>query len=77
MAKLSRSNIPRLDPSLVKDNDVTARLHDYLEDRLAECEAQWNPHNKLEFLKVCIRSLAEKEQADRKVRECREEEDTN
>ena len=36
--------------------------------------AAWNPHLKLEFAKVCIRTVTEKLQADRKVRERSEEE---
>ena len=38
---------------------------------------EWNPHLKLEFAKMCIRTVAEKAQSDRKKKEATEEEGVN
>ena len=37
----------------------------------------WNPHLKLEYAKMCIRTVVEQVQADRKKKELSEEEELN
>ena len=37
----------------------------------------WDPHHQLEFAKVCLRTVVEKAQADRKKKEKSEEEGVN
>ena len=69
-----RANIARLDPSL-----LTSRLHSeeirtsFLEMFATSCDS-WNPHTKLEFAKVCLRSVVERVQANRNKTERSEEE---
>ena len=40
---------------------------------LADAPGHWDPHLKLEFLKMCLRTIFEKVQADRKKKEATEE----
>ena len=40
---------------------------------MTQAPSSWNPHLKLEYLKMCIRTTLEKVQAERKVQERSEE----
>ena len=72
-----RSKIPRLDPSLARDKVRSlAIIRDY-DEMMSTIPAHWNPHMKLEFAKMCIRTVVEKAQADRKKIERAEEEEVN
>ena len=71
---LSRSKITRLDPSLAKSQRYSTEIELGYHTMLSSMPPDWNPHLKLEFAKVCIRTVVEKVQADRKINE-RDEED--
>ena len=66
IAPKTRSKITRLDPSLVQDPELKAKIDEGVSQMFGEVPREWDPHMKLEFLKVCIRSVVEKVQADRK-----------
>ena len=72
-----RSKIPRIDPSLAKDPAISKKLFDGVIEMLATMPQGWDPHMKLEFSKVCIRTVAERLQAERKRREKMEEDILN
>ena len=61
-----RSKIARLDPSLMKDEVTKNRIVEGVNEMFQGRLDSWNPHVKLEFAKVCIRTVTEKVQADRK-----------
>ena len=68
-----RSKLSGLDPSLLDDPAIKEQVEQELRTMLSEIPGHWNPHQKLEFLKVCLRTLLEKAQADRKKKEVSEE----
>ena len=70
---LPRSKITRLDPSLTKSPRYSSEIEDGFVTMLSTMPQEWNPHLKLEFAKVCIRTVVEKVQADRKSNEIGEE----
>ena len=72
-----RSRIVRLDPSLAKSNIYGPIIIQEYNSLIETIPTGWNPHQKLEFAKVCIRSVVEKVQADRKRKEITEEESLN
>ena len=72
-----RDKLVRLDPLLLKDNEILRMFEVELEEMLQSVGDDWNPHLKLEFLKMSIRSLSERAQANRKKKERSEEEDIN
>ena len=69
-----RSNRTRLDPSVLDDVTSKTTFEAELMDRLREIPGNWDPHMRLEFTKVCIRSILERLQAERKRKEKTEEE---
>ena len=71
------SRIVRLDPSLASDPKAGADIAKGVEDMMSDVPAGWNPHLKLEFLKVCIRTTVEKVQAEKKKMDKNEEETLN
>ena len=71
-AKRPRSRIPRLDPSVL-EGEVAADIKNEIFAMINEAPAAWDPHLKLEYAKMCIRTIVEKAQADRKTREASEE----
>ena len=64
--KIPRSRIVRLDPTLAKDPNLKVEIIEGVEEMMATVPSHWNPHMKLEFLKVTIRTVVEKIQANRK-----------
>ena len=72
-----RSKITRLDPSLLKNDLTKVRFIEEFEEMYAGIGEGWNPHLKLEFAKMCIRTVAERLQAERKKKERSDEEDLN
>ena len=68
-----RPNIPRLDPSIFDPENKT-RLIEEINEMLGQIPPHWDPHQTLEFAKVCTRTVLEREQAMRKIREASEEE---
>ena len=75
--KSKRSNITRLDASLFKDEIIKSKITAEIEAMVNTSGSDWNPHLKLEFAKMCIRTVMEKAQADRKVKEKTEEDYLN
>ena len=71
-AATTKSRITRLDPTLLEENKEV--IISEIELMLADAPSSWDPHKRLEFLKVCIRTVLEKAQADRKRNELSEEE---
>ena len=55
-----RSRIIRLDPSLAKDQSAKVTIVREVEEMMAGAPGSWNPHQRLEFLKVCVRTVVEK-----------------
>ena len=72
-----RSKIPRIDPSLAKCADTSRILYSEVGDMMRGLPQGWDPHMKLEFLKVSIRTVCERLQAERKRREIQEEDILN
>ena len=73
----NRTRIPRIDPTLVKNPEIGLKLKEGVEDMLRDIPDNWDPHMKLEFLKVSIRTVAERLQAERNRNERTAEEDIN
>ena len=72
-----RSKVTRLDPSLMKVPEIKAQIEREFLEMFKDAGTDWNPHLKLEFAKMCIRTVVEKAQADRKVKESSEEEEVD
>ena len=72
--KTKGTRISRLDPSLLKVDELKARVKTELRAMLDQAPPDWNPHLKLEYLKMCIRTIMEKAQAERKSNELNDEE---
>ena len=72
-----RSKITRLDPSLARNKDISLAIVEDYDEMMTTVPPHWNPHMKLEFAKVCIRTVVEKAQADRKMKEKAEEDEVN
>ena len=70
---LPKSKITRLDPTLAKDPRYSSLVEQGFKEMIDTMPQHWNPHLKLEFAKVCIRTVVEKVQADRKIGEVGEE----
>ena len=61
-----RSRLVRIDPYISKSPSHSAQFVNNFNEMLATMPAYWDPHKKLEFAKVCIRSVAERIQAENK-----------
>ena len=70
----TKSKITRLDPSLLKNPDLKSKIISEFNEMYAGGPQDWNPHMKLEFAKLCIRTVTEKVQAEAKRSEKCEEE---
>ena len=70
--KLPRSRIPRLDPTILA-GDGAAAIKDEIYAMINEAPGTWDPHLRLEYAKMCIRTIVERAQAERKIREASEE----
>ena len=64
-----KTRIPRLDPSLIKTPENKAELELQFNEMWAHADNGWDPHTKLEYAKMCIRTVGEKLQAERKRKE--------
>ena len=74
---LSKSKITRLDPSLLKNSDAHSAINNAFREMLSDLDPTWNPHLKLEFAKMCLRTVVEKVQADIKRKDKSEEDYLN
>jgi len=71
------TRLTRLDPMLIRSPENKLLLENGLAEMLAQADPEWDPHMKLEFAKMSIRTVAERLQADMKVRIRSEEEEIN
>ena len=62
---------------MLKDLECKAKIVEEFEKIMAHASVDWNPHLRLEYAKMCIRTVTEKVQAERKRREKSEEEGVN
>jgi hypothetical protein len=69
-----RDRITRLDPSLARHPIYGPQIVEEFGTMFGESPGHWNPHMRLEFAKLCIRTVVERIQADRKKKEVTEEE---
>ena len=65
----NKDRIVRLDSTLAKDPVYGPKIIVEYEIMLEQIPTHWNPHMKLEYAKVCLRSVVEKVQAERKRKE--------
>ena len=72
-----KARLPRLDPSLLSDPTTKELIISEFEILWRQVTPGWNPHLKLDFAKMCIRTVTEKIQAERKRRELNEEDMLN
>ena len=72
--KTNGSRITRLDPSLLKVESFKAKVKQELRDLMSQIPNDWTPHLKLEYVKMSIRTVMERIQAERKTNELSEEE---
>ena len=72
-----KSRITRLDPSLAKEPAILEGIKEELRELMSHIPNEWNPHLKLDYIKMCIRTVWEKAQADRKRNEKTEEDFLN
>jgi len=72
-----RDRLIRLDPSLLKNETAKKQIVEGLWDFVRQIPDSWNPHMKLEFIKVGIRTVTEKVQAEIKKKNRTEEEMLN
>ena len=73
----NRSKITRLDGSLAKIQWTKVKIEQDFNEMLATMPADWDPHTKLEFAKMCIRTVVEQTQAERKRKEACKEDSIN
>ena len=72
-----KSKIVRLDQTLANDPVARKAIIEGFEEMFRTAPSQWDPHMKLEYAKVCIRSVVERVQAERKRKDRSEEESLN
>ena len=72
-----RNRIYRINPHLLNDPNDKNIFCKELESRISEIPSNWDPHMKLEYIKMCIRTISEKLQAEKKRFEKSEEEQLN
>ena len=61
-----RSRMIRIDPFIAKAPNLSTQLLNGYNEMMATMPDHWDPHSKLEFAKVCIRTVAERVQAESK-----------
>ena len=60
---------PRLDPSILKDERLKKRVREEFVSLIEMMPANWDPHLKLEYTKMSLRSVVERIQAERNRKE--------
>ena len=75
--KRNKARLPRLDPTLLKDERIKNKIGEELQGMMAMSIEDWNPHLKLEYAKMCLRTIVERAQADRKKKEATIEDEIN
>lgn len=66
---VQKSKIARLDPSLLENEAIKTSSISEFEELQSQAGESWNPHLKLKYSKMFIRTLVEKARADRKKKE--------
>lgn len=69
-----KTKFARIDPTLFTDPALKERILSELENFIAMAPGDWNPHMRLDYLKMSLRTICEKVQAERKRKEKSEEE---
>ena len=69
----SGPRLTRLDASLLDDPSIKEQIEIELRTLMADVPDHWDPHLKLEFMKMCLRTVFEKAQSDRKKKEVSQE----
>lgn len=59
-----RTKLPRLDPSLLNTPEIRDKIRSEFNTLIDQTCGEWNPHLKLEYAKMALRSVVEKVQAD-------------
>ena len=72
-----KSKIARLDPSILKNPETKALIVHAFNEMNSKAMPDWNPHMKLEYAKMSLRSVVEKIQSEIKRKEKSEEEELN
>jgi len=72
-----RTRLTRLDPLLIKDPNHKLTIENKLDEMMALVDPNWDPHLKLEYAKMSIRTVTERLQADLKVKSKTEEDEIN
>ena len=72
-----KTRITRLDPTLIKPPEAKLEFEREFNEMWARADSHWDPHMRLEYAKMCIRTVGEKMQADRKKKEISEEDEVN
>ena len=72
-----KTRVTRLDPYLVKNSETRFELERGFNEMWEQAQEGWDPHTRLEYAKMCIRTVGEKLQAERKRKEIGEEETVN
>ena len=72
--KKARSRITRLDPHLAKVEWSRLKIESDFEEMFSQTPSHWDPHMKLDYAKLCLRTVVEQVQAERKRKELNEEE---
>jgi hypothetical protein len=49
--------LPRINIKILEDQSVTKQIEKELEEMMRQASNDWNPHTKLEFFKMTIRSV--------------------
>lgn len=74
---INKSKMVRLDPTIISNSTIKTRIESELERMLNEMGEGWNPHLKLEYCKMCFRTIVERVQAEFKREEINEEDSLN
>jgi len=72
-----KSRLTRLDPAIMRNSDHKILIEAKLTEMMELANPEWDPHMKLEYAKMSIRTATEKVQADVKARMQVEEDEIN
>ena len=72
-----RVNIPRLDPSLLSCKFSSDKIEKEFIEMFGTRDPNWDPHTTLEFAKMCLRSVVERVQAEKRKKDRSDEDEVN
>ena len=64
----NKSFIPRLDPGILTDPDCVGEMNEIYSEMMSNAIDDWDPHTKLEYCKLCIRTAANQATGKMKAR---------